>query len=78
MRKRAGIEFAGSTMDMVGRLAHVRLPEELRRRGRLRVPRPDGYVAWASDTADSAADGERLQHAMTRWCGMPVKASWAV
>ncbi|OBH59701.1 FAD-dependent oxidoreductase [Mycobacterium mantenii] len=36
VRKRAGIDFPGTTLDIVGRLAHVHVPDELRR--------PDGGV----------------------------------
>jgi 2-polyprenyl-6-methoxyphenol hydroxylase-like FAD-dependent oxidoreductase len=36
VRKTVGIEFPGSTSDMVGRLAHVHIPDELRR--------PDGGI----------------------------------
>jgi 2-polyprenyl-6-methoxyphenol hydroxylase-like FAD-dependent oxidoreductase len=39
VRKAVGIEFAGSTSDVVGRLAHVHIPDELRRAdGGIEVP----------------------------------------
>jgi hypothetical protein len=42
---------------------------------RLILVRPDGYVAWATDQADTARRDVELHQALTRWCGTPAPAS---
>ncbi len=37
----------------------------------LLLVRPDGYVAWASDEADSAVRASAVRKALTVWCGEP-------
>jgi hypothetical protein len=38
--------------------------------------RPDGYVAWAADEL-GVDDRERLQAALSRWCGSELTLSSA-
>jgi hypothetical protein len=36
------------------------------------LPRPDGYVAWATDQTAPASRDAALRTALTRWCGQPA------
>jgi 2-polyprenyl-6-methoxyphenol hydroxylase-like FAD-dependent oxidoreductase len=58
------------TKPWADRVRHVRHAATGGRLPRVALVRPDGYVAWASDTADDALVN-KIPEALTRWCGVP-------